>query len=99
MAIDVQFVLHMPFIGPTVPETLYKVVTMPVTPRTNDEVHIDGRYLNISRIRYRENAKPEAHFDDGWALLAGDWNQTAADTLADNLQTNEGYEDTSPWDV
>jgi hypothetical protein len=85
MAIDVQVTLPLPrWTEQNTRLELKKILTLPVVPRVTDEVFMPGgAYLQVSRVRFREDGHVAVFFDDPWALqgLDGGTIDDVIDTL------------------
>lgn len=97
MAIDIQFVLHLPMAAEAeVPDPLFKVVTLPKAPTISEEVWLDGdTYFAVNRVRYREDGRIEEIFEN---QSMGSWSVDGAQSAYTALSAN-GWSDTSPWDA
>jgi hypothetical protein len=95
MAIDVQFVIHLPMAAEAeVPQSLYKVLSLPKAPTISEEVWIAGDiYFFVNRVRYREDGRIEEHFD-GQSL--GGWSAQGTQDAYATLAAND-WLDSSPW--
>lgn len=75
---------------------LYKIVTLPSTPRVTDEVYMPaGQYLPVTKLRFRQDQRIELWFDDLWAVI--EWNATNLPAFINSLVTGD-YVDEHPWD-
>jgi hypothetical protein len=90
MAIDVLAIVNLVMPAAQqegVPAKRYKTLTLPVMPRTNDQVEVvPGQFIYVTLVRFPQDANPQALFD-AYGLMNEEWTVQAMQAADDALET------------